>query len=362
MTDSETSKVRVAIAGVGNCASSLVQAVTAAREMSTSIGIMHDQIGPYSARDIQIVAAFDIDGRKVGSDLAVAIHAEPNCTTRYYDVPTTGVTVRCGPLADGIGTLTAPLIKVVPEANSITVPAVAEALGEAEVDVLVCYLPVGAAKATASYAAAALQAEVAFVNCNPELIASDPAWQQLFTERGVPLLGDDMKSQLGATTLHRMLIDMCSSRGAIVDRTYQLNVGGNTDFLNMRDPQRAASKKTSKMSAIGARLSDAAEFGAGPSDYVPYLDDHKVAYISLEGRSLLGMPFTIEAKLAVEDSPNSAAITIDAVRAAKVARDRGLAGPINDACAFLFKTPPEPCSDTEAARRIDQFSAPYRQD
>jgi myo-inositol-1-phosphate synthase len=352
-------RVRVAIAGVGNCASSLVQAVVAARtgDARAGIGIAHPLIGAYRVADIEFVAAYDVDERKIGRDLSAAIRSAPNCTTNYIDVPVLGVRVECGPLVDGVGPQTSDVVQVADEALTTGVEEVTESLRATGADVLICYLPVGSAKATLGYAEAALAAGVAFVNCNPELVAADPEWQARFSERGLPLLGDDIKSQLGATTLHRMLIDLCSSRGAAVDRTYQLNVGGNTDFLNMRDPGRAASKRTSKMSALRSELPEGAEFGAGPSDYVPHLADRKVAYITLEGRSLLGMPFIIEAKLSVEDSPNSAGVAIDAVRAAKVALDRGLSGPVNDVCGYLFKTPPIRYPDAAAAALIERFSA-----
>ncbi len=348
--------IRVAIAGVGNCASSLVQAVTAARLSPGGPGVAHPRIGRYGVEDIEFVAAFDVDGRKVGADLADAIGASPNCTTSYLQVPPTGVKVDCGPVADGVGPLTASLVQVAAAARTALFDDVSRVLLAARADVLICYLPVGSAKATAGYAGAAVTVGAAFVNCNPEVIATDPEWQERFARSGVPLLGDDIKSQLGATTLHRMLIDLCSSRGAVIDRTYQLNVGGNTDFLNMRDPERAASKRASKMSALRSRLSEDAEFGAGPSDYVPHLADRKVAHISLEGRSLLGMPFSIEAKLSVEDSPNSAGIAVDALRAAKVAADRGIGGPVHDVCGYLFKTPPRPESDAVADELMTRFA------
>jgi len=349
--------IRVAVAGVGNCASSLVQAASAAAGTAAgSIGVPRPLFGGYAVGDITFAAAFDVDDRKVGRDLAEAIVSPPNCTSSYVQVPATGVRVRCGPLADGIGPLTRDLVQVAGDAARVSFADVTAALTAAAADVLIAYLPVGSARATAGYAGAALDAGVAFVNCNPERVATDPAWQRKFADAGVPLLGDDIKSQLGATTLHRMLIDLCTSRGAVIDRTYQLNVGGNTDFLNMRDPGRAAAKRASKMSALEARLDADTEFGAGPSDYIKHLSDRKVAYINLEGRSLLGMPFSIEAKLEVEDSPNSAGVAIDAIRAAKTAADRGIGGPVHDACAYLFKIPATPSSDREAEELIDRFS------
>lgn len=349
--------VRLAIIGVGNCASSLVQAVTVSRRPDRLDGVTHPLVGPYAVGDIQVVAAFDVDERKVGTDLADAIGRPPNCTTQYAAVPPTGVRVRSGPLADGVGRQTAELVRTGPASRSATFDEVRAALVDAGVEVVICYLPVGATEATAGYAGAALAAGAAFVNCNPESVATDPQWQRRFRERGVPLLGDDIKSQLGATTLHRMLIDLCASRGAVVERTYQLNVGGNTDFLNMRDPARASSKRASKTGALSSRLSAEAEYGAGPSDYIHFLADRKVAHISIEGRSMLGMPFSIEAKLSVEDSPNSAGVAVDAVRAAKVAADRGIAGPVTAVCPFLFKAPPETCGDDEAIGRMRVFAA-----
>jgi myo-inositol-1-phosphate synthase len=346
-------EIRVAVAGVGNCASSLVQA---ACDDSGGIGIPRPLFGGYGVADFTFVAAFDVDDRKVGLDLSKAILSPPNCTSTYVEVPLADVTVECGPLADGIGPLTRDLVPIAGAAASVRFDDVAQTLRATAADVLISYLPVGSAEATAGYAGAALDAGVAFVNCNPERIATDPSWQRKFADAGVPLLGDDVKSQLGATTLHRMLIDLCTSRGALIDRTYQLNVGGNTDFLNMRDPGRAAAKRASKMSALEARLGADTQFGAGPSDYIPHLADRKIAYINLEGRSLLGMPFSIEAKLEVEDSPNSAGIAIDAIRAAKTARDRGIGGPVHDACAYLFKIPPTPHADPEAEALITRFS------
>jgi len=318
--------------------------------------VTHVQIGPYGIGDVEFVAAFDIDERKIGLDLSDAIHSDPNCTSRYIDVPNLGVPVSCGPLADGLGQFTETVVELAEEAHTTTFTTVSEILQAAQADVLICYMPVGAITATSGYAEAAVEAGVAFVNCNPEAIATDPNWQRRFYERGIPVLGDDIKSQLGATTLHRTLIDLCTSRGAVIDRTYQLNVGGNTDFLNMLDPQRASSKRASKMSALKSRLNSNTQFGAGPSDYVSYLADHKVAYITVEGRSLLGMPFSIEAKLTVEDSPNSAGVAVDALRAAKLAKDRGIAGPVVEVCPFLFKRPPIPRPDSEAKEMILNFA------
>jgi myo-inositol-1-phosphate synthase len=356
MARDHSRSVRVAIAGVGNCASSLVQAVTAARAGIDGPGVAHPQLGGYGVADIEFVAAFDVDERKVGQDLSAAIGSAPNCTTSYVDVPFLGVDVSCGPLLDGTGSLTSSLVHVAEESSRATFADVSSALAQAEADVLINYLPVGSAKATAGYAGAALAAGVAFVNCNPEAIATDPSWQRQFAEAGVPLLGDDIKSQLGATTLHRTLIELCNSRGAVIDKTYQLNVGGNTDFLNMLDPGRAATKRASKMAALQARLDDGTDVGAGPSDYVPHLRDRKVAYIKLEGRSMLGMSFAIEAKLEVEDSPNSAGVAVDALRVAKIAVDRRIGGPVNSACAPLFKIPPVQYADAEAAEEFSRFA------
>jgi myo-inositol-1-phosphate synthase len=329
--------------------------VAAAAAGSDGPGVAHPRLGGYGVEDLTFVAAFDVDERKVGQDLAAAISSEPNCTTRYAEVPVTGTLVSCGPLADGVSALTSPLIRVAKTAHTVTFDDVGSVLKAAAPDVLICYLPVGAKAATIGYAEAALAAGVAFVNCNPEPIASDAEWQQRFAASGIPVLGDDIKSQLGATTLHRTLIDMCRSRGAVIDQTYQLNVGGNTDFLNMLDPSRSASKRASKVAALQACLSDVTLVAAGPSDYVPHLSDRKVAYIKLEGRSMLGMPFVIEAKLEVEDSPNSAGVAVDALRAAKIAADRGIGGPVDGACALLFKTPPVSCADAEAAAQFSMF-------
>jgi myo-inositol-1-phosphate synthase len=351
--------IRVAIVGVGNCASSLVQGVeyyTDAPVDTTVPGLMHVQFGPYHVRDVEFVAAFDVDDKKVGKDLAEAINSSENNTIRIAEVPTTGVTVQRGPTLDGLGKY----YRLTIDESAASPVDVVETLRSAEVDVLVSYLPVGSEEADKFYASCALEAGVAFVNALPVFIASDPAWARRFEEAGVPIVGDDIKSQVGATITHRVLARLFEERGVVLDRTYQLNVGGNMDFKNMLERERLESKKVSKTQAVTSNLSH--ELGArnvhiGPSDYVQWLDDRKWAYVRLEGRAFGDVPLNLEYKLEVWDSPNSAGIIIDAIRAAKIGLDRGIGGPLVSASSYLMKSPPVQREDTEGRARLEAFIA-----
>ena len=363
MLDMRREPIRVAIVGVGNCASSLVQGLAHYAGRNDATGLMHPEIGGFGPGDIRVVAAWDIDRRKVGRDLAEAILAPPNCTAVFCrDVPATGATVRMGRLLDGV----APHMLDQPEARTF-VPASAPEPDRAEVvgalrgtgaEVLMNYLPVGSQKATEFYAECALEAGVAFVNCIPVFIASDPAWARRFREAGVPVIGDDIKAQVGATIVHRTLADLFRRRGVKVERTYQLNTGGNTDFLNMWARDRLASKKVSKTEAVQAVLGERLapeDIHVGPSDYVAWQNDQKVAFIRLEGTMFGGVPMNLELRLSVEDSPNSAGVAIDMIRLARLARDRGLAGPVEAPAAFLCKHPPRQMTDEEAHAATEAF-------
>ncbi|HEY6741860.1 MAG TPA: inositol-3-phosphate synthase [Lapillicoccus sp.] len=349
--------IRVAIVGVGNCASSLVQGVEYYKDapVDTAVpGLMHVQFGPYHVRDVEFVAAFDVDDKKVGKDLAEAINSSENNTIRIAEVPTTGVTVQRGPTLDGLGKY----YRLTIDESAASPVDVVAALRSAEVDVLVSYLPVGSEEADKFYASCALEAGVAFVNALPVFIASDPEWARRFEEAGVPIIGDDIKSQVGATITHRVLARLFEERGVVLDRTYQLNVGGNMDFKNMLERERLESKKVSKTQAVTSNLSH--ELGArnvhiGPSDYVQWLDDRKWAYVRLEGRAFGNVPLNLEYKLEVWDSPNSAGIIIDAIRAAKIALDRGIGGPLVSASSYLMKSPPVQREDTEGRARLEAF-------
>jgi myo-inositol-1-phosphate synthase len=352
-------KIRVAIVGVGNCAASLVQGVhyyADADPQARIPGLMHVRFGGYHVRDMRFVAAFDVDAKKVGRDLSEAIVASENNTIKIADVPPQGVTVQRGHTLDGLGRFYRETIE---ESDQSPVD-VAQVLRDAEVDVLVSYLPVGSDQADKFYAQAALDAGVAFVNALPVFIASDPQWAQKFTDAGVPIIGDDVKSQIGATITHRVLAKLFEDRGVHLDRTMQLNVGGNMDFLNMKELERLESKKTSKTQSVTSQVQR--DLGRnnvhiGPSDFVPWLDDRKWAYIRLEGRAFGDVPLNLEYKLEVWDSPNSAGIIIDAVRAAKIAQDRGIGGPILSASSYFMKSPPEQYSDWDAYRAVEEFIA-----
>ena len=353
--------VRVAIAGVGNCASSLVQGVEYYREADPAgsvPGLMHVTFGDYHVSDVEFVAAFDVDDKKVGKDLSEAINASENNTIKIADVPFAGVEVQRGPTLDGLGKYYRQTISE----SGLDPVDVVSVLREKEVDVLVSYLPVGSEEADKFYAQCAIDAGVAFVNALPVFIASDPEWAAKFEAAGVPIVGDDIKSQVGATITHRVMAKLFEDRGVALDRTYQLNVGGNMDFKNMLERERLESKKVSKTQAVTSNLRgeladkiDDRNVHIGPSDYVQWLDDRKWAYVRLEGRAFGDVPLNLEYKLEVWDSPNSAGIIIDAVRAAKIAKDRGIGGPIIPASAYLMKSPPVQIEDTEGRAQLEAF-------
>jgi myo-inositol-1-phosphate synthase len=349
--------VRVAIVGVGNCAASLVQGVQYYRDADPSTrvpGLMHVQFGDYHVRDVEFVAAFDVDAKKVGHDLSEAIGASENNTIKIADVPPLGVTVQRGHTYDGLGRFYRETIE---ESDEAPVDVV-KTLRESRVDVLVSYLPVGSEEADRFYAQCAIDAGVAFVNALPVFIASDPEWAEKFRAAGVPIVGDDIKSQVGATITHRVLAKLFEDRGVQLDRTMQLNVGGNMDFLNMKELERLESKKVSKTQAVTSQVDrdlGKRNVHIGPSDYVAWLDDRKWAYVRLEGRAFGDVPLNLEYKLEVWDSPNSAGIIIDAVRAAKIALDRGIGGPLLSASSYFMKSPPEQYSDSEARDAVEKF-------
>jgi myo-inositol-1-phosphate synthase len=349
--------VRVAIVGVGNCATSLIQGVEYYKDADpegTVPGLMHVMFGEYHVKDVEFVAAFDVDAKKVGFDLAEATQASENNTIRICDVPPTGVTVQRGHTLDGLGKYYRETIE---EADGEGVDIV-QVLKDTKADVLVSYLPVGSEQADKFYAQCAIDAGVAFVNALPVFIASDPVWAKKFEDAGVPIVGDDIKSQVGATITHRVMAKLFEDRGVVLDRTYQLNVGGNMDFKNMLERERLESKKISKTQAVTSNIEH--ELGTrnvhiGPSDYVQWLDDRKWAYVRLEGRAFGDVPLNMEYKLEVWDSPNSAGIIIDAIRAAKIAKDRGIGGPIISASSYLMKSPPVQLPDDEGRRRVEAF-------
>ena len=351
--------IRVAIVGVGNCAASLVQGVEYyknAKENEFVPGLMHVKFGPYHVNDVKFVVAFDVDSKKVGLDLSDAIGASENNTIKLCDVPSTGVTVSRGHTLDGLGKYYRETITEsdAPESDVVQI------LKENKVDVVVCYLPVGSEDAAKFYAQCAIDAGCAFVNALPVFIAGTPEWAKKFEDAGLPIVGDDIKSQVGATITHRVLAKLFEDRGVIVDRTLQLNVGGNMDFKNMLERDRLESKKISKTQSVTSQLSH--DLGAdnvhiGPSDYVAWLDDRKWAFVRLEGRAFGDVPLSLEYKLEVWDSPNSAGVIIDAVRAAKIALDRGIGGPILSASSYFMKSPPVQYNDSEARQAVEDFIA-----
>jgi myo-inositol-1-phosphate synthase len=358
-------EIRIAIVGIGNCASSLVQGLAHYQNggANEQIGLMHWDLGGYRPKDIKVVAAWDIDRRKVGKDVGAAIFEKPNCTAVFCDhVPASGVTVEMGRTLDGFSEHMAhapddrtflPAGEAEPDKA-----AVVARLKETGTDVLLNYLPVGSQQATEFYAECALEAGVAFVNNIPVFIASDPTWAKRFEDAGVPIIGDDIKAQLGATIVHRVLTDLFHKRGVKLERTYQLNTGGNTDFLNMSNKSRLASKKVSKTEAVQSvaehRMEDE-NIHVGPSDYVAWQNDNKVCFLRMEGSMFGGVPMNLELRLSVEDSPNSAGVAIDMIRCAKLAKDRGLAGPIHPASAYFCKHPPIQVTDDEAHATLDKF-------
>jgi myo-inositol-1-phosphate synthase len=363
--DPKTHDIKIAIVGVGNCASSLVQGIAYYQNggANEQIGLMHWDLGGYRPKDLKLVAAWDIDRRKVGRDIAEAIFAKPNCTAVFCDhVPQSGATVRMGRVLDGFSEhmremhderTFLPAEEAEPDKNEVV-----RVLRETETDVLLNYLPVGSQEATEFYAECALEAGVAFVNNIPVFIASDPVWARRFEEAGVPIIGDDIKAQLGATIVHRVLTDLFRKRGVKLDRTYQLNTGGNTDFLNMKERARLKSKKISKTEAVQSvaehRL-DEESIHIGPSDYVAWQNDNKVCFLRMEGQLFGGVPMNLELRLSVEDSPNSAGVAIDMIRCAKLAKDRGIRGPIHPAAAYFCKHPPVQMTDDQAYGELEAF-------
>jgi len=364
MLDPNPHGIKIALVGVGNCASSLVQGIAHYRSGANDLtGLMHNDIGGYRPEDIRVVAAWDVDRRKVGKDVAEAIFSPPNCTQVFCaSVEQTGAKVRMGKVLDGV----AEHMGSYPDERSFRLAdarepdrdEVVEVLRDSGADVLVNYLPVGSQQATEFYAECALEAGVAFVNNIPVFIASDPGWAERFRNAGVPIVGDDIKSQLGATIVHRVLTDLFKKRGVELERTYQLNTGGNTDFLNMLERSRLESKKLSKTEAVqsvaATRLVDE-HIHVGPSDYVAWQNDNKVAFIRMEGRLFGGVPMNLELRLSVEDSPNSAGVAIDMIRCAKLACDRDMAGPIDPAASYFCKHPPLQLTDDEAWAALEDF-------
>ena len=351
------SEVRVAIVGVGNCASSLVQGVEYYKDADPKAqvpGLMHVQFGDYHVRDVKFVAAFDVDAKKVGEDLSAAIFASENNTIKFSDVPLTGITVLRGHTYDGLGKYYRDMVV---ESDDAPVDVV-QALKDAKVDVLVCYLPVGSEAAAKFYAQCAIDAGVGFVNALPVFIAGTKEWADKFTAAGVPIVGDDIKSQVGATITHRVLAKLFEDRGVTVDRTYQLNVGGNMDFMNMLERDRLESKKISKTQSVTSQLRDKIDprnVHIGPSDYVAWLDDRKWAFVRLEGRAFGDVPLSLEYKLEVWDSPNSAGVIIDALRCAKIGLDRKIGGALLSPSSYFMKTPPIQYTDEAAHNKVEDF-------
>ena len=360
------SSINIAVVGIGNCASSLVQGLTHYRDgANDTVGLMHWELGGYRPSDIQVVAAWDVDKRKVGKDVAEAIFAKPNCTAIFCEsIPSTGAVVRMGKILDGVAEHMADYNDdrtfLLADEKEPTKDEVVAALRETKTDVLMNYLPVGSQAASEFYAECALEAGVAFVNNIPVFIASNPEWADRFTKAGVPIIGDDIKAQLGATIVHRVLTDLFAKRGVKLERTYQLNTGGNTDFLNMSNHRRLASKKISKTEAVqsvAAERLDDENVHIGPSDYVPWQNDNKVCFLRMEGSMFGGVPMNLELRLSVEDSPNSAGVAIDMIRCAKLAKDRGIAGPIDAASAYFCKHPRTQMTDDLAQLAVEDFIA-----
>lgn len=350
-------EIRVALAGVGNCASALIQGVEYYKDANKSVtvpGLMHVNFGGYHISDINFVAAFDVSKNKIGKDLAEAIFTEPNCCVKFADVPPLGVKVSPAPILDGVAEHMKEAFNV-HGGNEIKPVSIAEILKETKADMLVNYLPVGSQNGTRFYAQAALDAGCAFVNCIPEFIASVPQWSKKFEDKGLPVAGDDIKSQLGATILHRNLVKLCLDRGVMVDETYQLNLGGNTDFQNMSVEERLKTKRISKTEAVTSLVPYDVPTRIGPSDYVPFLGDKKICYILLKGRKFGNQPVTIKAKLEVEDSPNSAGVVIDVIRAVKIALNRKIAGALISISSYAFKHPPVQVPDSMAKQWVEDY-------
>jgi myo-inositol-1-phosphate synthase len=360
------SSINIALVGVGNCASSLVQGLSHYRDgANDTVGLMHWDLGGYRPSDIKVVAAWDVDKRKVGMDVADAIFAKPNCTAIFCEtIEATGTKVMMGRILDGVAEHMEDYADdrtfIVADEAEMTKDEVVAALRAAKVDVLMNYLPVGSQAASEFYAECALEAGVAFVNNIPVFIASNPEWADRFTKAGVPIIGDDIKAQLGATIVHRVLTDLFAKRGVKLERTYQLNTGGNTDFLNMSNHRRLASKKISKTEAVQSVAAERLEdenVHIGPSDYVPWQNDNKVCFLRMEGSMFGGVPMNLELRLSVEDSPNSAGVAIDMIRCAKLAKDRGIAGPIDAASAYFCKHPRTQMTDDLAQQEVEKFIA-----
>jgi|TARA_B110000438_G_scaffold300287_1_gene352344 myo-inositol-1-phosphate synthase len=356
-TNSENAKVRVAIIGVGNCASSLVQGVEfyKSAEASDEIpGLMHPVLGGYHINDIEFTAAFDVDADKVGKDLSEAVFSGQNNTVKFSEVPKTGITVERGMTHDGIGKYLSEVIEKAPGQTA----DIAQILKDTKTDVVISYLPVGSENATKWYVEQIIAAGCAFINCIPVFIAKDNYWADRFEKANLPIIGDDIKSQVGATILHRLLVRLFQDRGVRIDRTYQLNFGGNTDFMNMLERERLLSKKISKTSAVTSQIEydlPDADVHVGPSDYVPWLLDRKWCHIRVEGTTFGDVPLNLETKLEVWDSPNSAGVVIDAVRCAKLALDRGVGGPVFEASAYFMKSPPRQMRDEVARLALEDF-------
>jgi len=359
------SRIKIAIVGVGNCASALVQGIFRYRNLQpdSTIGLMHERLGGYTPGDIDVVAAFDIDARKVGKDVSEAIFAKPNCTTIFCkDIPTLGKKVMRGQTLDGCSEH----MKDYPDdrtfllssAREMSQDEIVAALVASKAEILLNYLPVGSERAARFYAECALEAGLGLINCMPVFIVSDPAWATRFEEKGLPIIGDDIKSQLGATITHRVLTDLFRRRGVALERTYQLNTGGNTDFLNMKNQKRLESKKTSKTESVqsvaASRIPDE-NIHVGPSDYVPWQNDNKVCFLRMEGKLFGGVPMEIEMRLSVEDSPNSAGVVIDAIRCCKLALERGVGGVLAGPSSYFMKHPPEQTTDEDAYRMTEEF-------
>jgi len=350
-------EIRVAMAGVGNSAAALIQGIEYYRDAKEEVqvpGLTHVNFGGYHVRDIKFVAAFEVNKQKIGRDLGEAIFIKPNCCAKFADVPQLGVTVLPGPILDGV----APHMKEPFQSydeKEIKPVNVAEALREAEAEVLINYLPVGSYEASRHYAQAALDAGCALINCIPEFIVSDPEWGRRFGEKGLPAAGDDIKSQLGATILHRNLIKLCVDRGVTVEETYQLNLGGDTDFLNMTVEERLKSKRISKTEAVTSMVPYRVPTRIGPSDYVPFLENKKICYIFIRGHKFGNRPVTLTAKLEVEDSPNSAGVVIDVIRAIKIALDRRISGPLTSISSYAFKHPPVQVPDDTAHQWVEDY-------
>ncbi|NLC77130.1 MAG: inositol-3-phosphate synthase [Clostridia bacterium] len=354
-------KINVAIAGIGNCASALLQGIEMYKNSpEDSIGLMHYNLGGYTPGDVNVVAAFDVDKRKVGKPLKEALFAKPNCTKVFYDqLPDYPVTVQMGPVMDGVSEHMADY----PEDKSFVVADekpcdVVKVLKESGAEILINYLPVGSEEAVKFYAEACLEANVGFINAMPVFIATDETWAKRFQDKNIPIIGDDVKSQVGATIIHRTLTKLFENRGVILDRTYQLNFGGNTDFLNMLNHSRLTSKKKSKTQSVQSELKtalDSNNIHIGPSDYIPWLNDNKICHIRMEGRGFGHVPLTVDVKLSVEDAPNSGGVMIDTIRCMKLALDRQIGGILYSISAYTMKSPPVQYTDTEAMKMVEEF-------